>query len=405
MRIDRLVAENDALQFSIMVDRSEKILSRKSPIVSRGNRFPRESDQQLFQLTHTHFINPSSIHSTNIEPIHSPITMATRSQLSKNIEKEVFAYVKANPLDGEWCNLPTPAEKAVKALDRPAEDLSLKIGKFSTEVDLNRELSPTTRNTKRKMFKRIMDRIKTRLQWEVEAAAARFHPDPAVLQHHYHPSPLPVTPYRHPYQYGNPHGITPVLHPTSRQAPATAASAQGVGESLAPTKLFEAASQSQAKSNAIQAKSDAIVQSLAESVQKTAESLSMEVKMRVDLKNQVEKQGESIQTLADTLVMERGFRIDLQNQVEQQGVSILQGQGDIRQLQTVQAQGVADFQGLRKKVDEEAADKEELKNVVNEMKTKIEVLTLTSQKQKKSMTWEQPAHLKHSCEKVQKDLG
>ncbi len=57
--------------------------------------------------------------------------------------------------------------------------------------------------------------------------------------------------------------------------------------------------------------------------------------------------------------MERDECIELErkNQVQQQGVSILQSQGDVRQLQMVQAKGAADFQGqgLRKKVDEEAA--------------------------------------------------
>ena len=177
-------------------------------------------------------------------------------------------------------------------------------------------------------------------------AYARFHPDPAVFPHHYHLAPLPVISHLHPHQYGPPHGLTTMLQPI-RQAPAIA-----VGESLVPINMFDAlqaASQSQAKS-------DAIVQKMAESVQKIAESLSLEVDLRVRLKNQV----------------------------EQQGVSQLQGQEDIRQLQMVQAQGAADFQGLWKKVDEEAAEKEELKNVVHELKTKIEVLVLTSLKQNES---------------------
>jgi hypothetical protein len=111
--------------------------------------------------------------------------MAARSQLSKDMEKEVSAYIKANPDDMEFGSLLTVAQKSVKLYDRSAEDFSLKLNKFSTEVDLDKQKSPSTRNTKRRLFKRIMDRNMERLLQEqarvASAATARFpHLHPAA---------------------------------------------------------------------------------------------------------------------------------------------------------------------------------------------------------------------------------
>ena len=84
----------------------------------------------------------------------------------------------------------TVAQKYVKLYDRSAEDFSLKLNKFSTEVDLDKQKSPSTRNTKRRLFKRVMDRNKERLLQEqarvASAAAARFlHPAAAFPHQHY----------------------------------------------------------------------------------------------------------------------------------------------------------------------------------------------------------------------------
>ena len=128
--------------------------------------------------------------------------MAARSQLSKDMEKELAAYVKANPDDIEFGSL-----KYVKLYDRSAEDFSLKLNKFSTEVDLDKQKSPSTRNTKRRLFTRVMDINKERLLREqarvASAAAARFlHPAAAAAfphQHYHHMTPLSVTPNLHPH--------------------------------------------------------------------------------------------------------------------------------------------------------------------------------------------------------------
>lgn len=303
--------------------------------------------------------------------------MAARSQLSKDMEKEVSAYIKANPDDMEFGSLLTVAQKSVKLYDRSAEDFSLKLNKFSTEVDLDKQKSPSTRNTKRRLFKRIMDRNMERLLQEqarvASAATARFphlHPAAAAAafphQHYHLMTPLSVTPH------GPHHCSTPIpMYQPITQVPATAASAQGVGESLlAPINLFNAPA-SQAAS---QAKSDAIVDKLTETSLQLAESLVVE-------RNKVDK-------LTELVIEERGARLEVQNQVERQGDSILQNQRDIRQLQMTQAKGAVDTQELQKKVDEEAADKEVLKNDFNEMKSMmVEVLTLTSQKGKKRVAF------------------
>ena len=221
--------------------------------------------------------------------------MAARSQLSKDMEKEVAAYVKANPDDIEFGSLSTVAQKYVKLYDRSAEDFSLKLNKFSTEVDLDKQKSPSTRNTKRRLFKRVMDRNKERLLQEqarvASAAAARFlHPAAAAAfphQHYHLMTPLSVTPHLHPHQHGPHHCSTPMFQPIT-QVPATAASAQGVGESLlAPINLFNAP--------ASQAKSDAIVDKLTETSLQLAESLVVE-------RDKVDK-------LTELVIEERGARL------------------------------------------------------------------------------------------------
>ena len=88
-----------------------------------------------------------------------------------------------------------------------------------------------------------------------------------------------------------------------------------------------------------------LTRSTASNFGQLSDALVMERDERIWLKNQVEK-------LSELVIMERDRRLELQNQVEQQGVSIL-----------------------------------DLKNVVHEMKSKIELLTLTSQKQKKGVDW------------------
>ena len=319
--------------------------------------------------------------------------VASRGQLSKDMEKEVAAYVAANPDDKEFRSL-TTVQKHLKLYDRSAEDLSLKLKKFSEEVDLDKQKSPSTRNTKRRNFKRVMDRNKDRLLQEQQeqarvasAAAARFlHPAAAAAfphQHFHHMTPLSVTPHLHPHQHGPHHCSTPMFQPIT-QVPATAASAQGVGESLlAPINLFNAPTfQSQAASQAAsQAKSDVIVEKLTENSLQLTKSLDVE-------RDKVDK-------LAELVIEERAARLKVENQVEQQGNSILQNQRDIHQLQMTQAKGAIDTQELQKKVDEEAADKEVLKNDVNEMKSMMaEVLTLTSQKRKKRVAFA-PANVEH----------
>ena len=180
---------------------------------------------------------------------------------------------------------------------------------------------------------------------EAATAYASFPRDPAIFPHNYHLAPLPVISHLHP-------GLTTMLQPISRQAPAIA-----VGESLVPINLFDAlqaASQSQAKSDAIVQKMAESVQKIAESVQKIAESLSMECVLRAGLQNQVEQQGESIQTLAESLVMERGLRIELQNLLMTTSETLAMERDERIWLKN---------------------QVEELKNVVHEMKSKIEVLS------------------------------
>ena len=79
----------------------------------------------------------------------------------------------ADDKDKEFSGLGTLDEKCVKLCDRSAEDYSIKTGKFSKEVDLHQEKSPTTRNTNRLLFKRIMERNGARCR--AYAAAAFWH--------------------------------------------------------------------------------------------------------------------------------------------------------------------------------------------------------------------------------------
>ncbi len=232
--------------------------------------------------------------------------------------------------------------------------LSLPIDQFNDTFDGQFEINDGG-------FVESKDCVKEYFTKLVEQASTTTAPLAAHSAHqHYQLAPLSVTP-------GPPHGYTPMLQPPITQAPATAASAQG----LVPINLFDAP--------ASHAKYDAIGQ--------LTDALFMEREERLTVKDQVEK-------LAEVAFIERDRRLELQNQVDQHGDSIRQSQGDIHQLQMTQAKGAADFQELQKKVDEEAADKEELKNDVNEMKSMIEVLTLTSQKQKKRVVFA-PANVEH----------
>ena len=144
--------------------------------------------------------------------------VAARGQLSKDMEKEVAAFVKANPHDIEFGSLSTEAQKCAKLYDRSAEDFSLKLNKFSVDVDLDKQKSPSTRKTERRNFKRVMDRNKDRLlkeQARASAADARFlHPAAAAAfpHQHYHL----MTPHLHPHQHGPHHCSAPMFQPITQ---------------------------------------------------------------------------------------------------------------------------------------------------------------------------------------------
>ena len=84
-------------------------------------------------------------------------------------------------------------------------------------------------------------------------------------------------------------------------------------------------------------------------------------------------------TFQTAISMEREERVEktklLENRADQQDALILQNRGDICQLKESRAEEADNVQELKKKVDEGALEREELKNDVNEMKSTINVLT------------------------------
>ena len=260
-------------------------------------------------------------------------------------------YVKAHPNDEEFEGLTTKEEKYVKMYDRSAKDFAIKTGKFSNEVDLDEEMSPSKRNDKRRLFKKMMNRNKDYWQKDVEGTD-RAH-DLQLQQHGFNHDFSSGFNFPHHFHAGfwshaTPHapsagGVPPSVAFATAATPSMQSQTHSSTEQLNPINLF-------------------VFGGLATpaSTQNKEDIAQLVTAMKIGSNN--------IDRVTTALIQEREERIEGHKRLE----------GDIRQLQQSRAEDTVEIQQPRNKVNEMESQMDE----VNEMKSKMEEFLTPGRKKK-----------------------